>query len=157
MRATLMYGAGDVRVEDVPHSVVKLPGDAATWSCPRLRSPTVPASSAARGCRPPAPTRRPASGTSSRSRARQADAIRVPLADGTLVKLPVAPDAALIPSLLTLSDVLGTGHHAAVVGGVGPRTHVTVIGDGAVGLLSVLSARRSAPSRSSSWAATRPH
>lgn len=70
----------------------------------------------------------------------QADAIRVPLADGTLVKLPVAPDAALIPSLLTLSDVLGTGHHAAVVGGVGPRTQVTVIGDGAVGLMSVLSA-----------------
>ncbi len=71
----------------------------------------------------------------------QADAIRVPLADGTLVKLPVAPDAALIPSLLTLSDVLGTGHHAAVVGGVGPRTQVTVIGDGAVGLMSVLSSR----------------
>ena len=72
----------------------------------------------------------------------QADAIRVPLADGTLVKLPVAPDAALIASLLTLSDVLGTGHHAAVIGGVGPRTRVTVIGDSAVGLMAVLSAGR---------------
>jgi threonine dehydrogenase-like Zn-dependent dehydrogenase len=59
-----------------------------------------------------------------------------------VVKLPVGPDAALIPSLLTLSDVFGTGHHAAVVGGVSPRTRVTVIGDGAVGLMAVLSARR---------------
>jgi threonine dehydrogenase-like Zn-dependent dehydrogenase len=66
----------------------------------------------------------------------------VPLADGTLVKLPVAPDSALIPSLLTLSDVFGTGYHAAVRGGVDERTTVTVIGDGAVGLLAVLSARR---------------
>jgi threonine dehydrogenase-like Zn-dependent dehydrogenase len=72
----------------------------------------------------------------------QAEAIRVPLADGTLVKLPAAPDPALIPSLLTLADVLGTGHHAVVAGGVSPRTRVTVIGDGAVGLLAVLSARR---------------
>jgi threonine dehydrogenase-like Zn-dependent dehydrogenase len=72
----------------------------------------------------------------------QAEAIRVPLADGTLVKLPVAADSALIPSLLTLSDVFGTGHHAAVAGGVNERTRVTVIGDGAVGLLAVLSAKR---------------
>ncbi|MFD8033140.1 alcohol dehydrogenase catalytic domain-containing protein, partial [Streptomyces sp. NPDC059717] len=72
----------------------------------------------------------------------QAEAIRVPLADGTLVKLPVAADSALVPSLLTLADVLGTGHHAAVAGGVDEHTGVTVIGDGAVGLLSVLAARR---------------
>ncbi|MFI5496674.1 zinc-dependent alcohol dehydrogenase family protein [Actinoplanes sp. NPDC051859] len=72
----------------------------------------------------------------------QAEAVRVPLADGTLVKLPVAPDSALLPSLLTLSDVYGTGHHAAVRAQVNPRTTVTVIGDGAVGLLAVLSARR---------------
>lgn len=72
----------------------------------------------------------------------QAEAMRVPLADGTLVKLPVAADDALIPSLLTLSDVFGTGYHAAVVGGVNERTAVTVIGDGAVGLLAVLSAKR---------------
>jgi threonine dehydrogenase-like Zn-dependent dehydrogenase len=72
----------------------------------------------------------------------QGEAVRVPLADGTLVKLPVAPDSALIPSLLTLSDVFGTGYHAAVRGGVDERTTVTVIGDGAVGLLAVLSAKR---------------
>lgn len=72
----------------------------------------------------------------------QAEAIRVPLADGTLAKLPVAPDSSLMPSLLTLSDVFGTGYHAAVRGGVKAGTSVTVIGDGAVGLLAVLSAKR---------------
>lgn len=72
----------------------------------------------------------------------QAEAIRMPLADGTLVKLPVAADSELIPSLLTLADVYGTGHHAAVVGGVGPGSRVTVIGDGAVGLLAVMASRR---------------
>ena len=68
--------------------------------------------------------------------------MRVPLADGTLVKLPVAEDSALIPSLLTLSDVFGTGHHAAKCGGVTRGSTVTVIGDGAVGLMAVLSAKR---------------
>jgi threonine dehydrogenase-like Zn-dependent dehydrogenase len=72
----------------------------------------------------------------------QAEAVRVPLADGTLVAAPVEEDSPLIPSLLTLSDVYGTGHHAAVKASVGPRTSVTVIGDGAVGLMAVLSARR---------------
>lgn len=72
----------------------------------------------------------------------QAEAIRVPLADGTLVKLPVAPDAALIPSLLTLADVFGTGYHAAKMAGITPGQKVTVIGDGAVGLMAVLSAKR---------------
>ncbi|WP_040765715.1 zinc-dependent alcohol dehydrogenase family protein [Tsukamurella sp. 1534] len=72
----------------------------------------------------------------------QAEAVRVPLADGTLVKLPVAPDSALIPSLLTLADVLGTGYHAAKTAGVRPGHRVTVIGDGAVGLMAVLSAKR---------------
>jgi threonine dehydrogenase-like Zn-dependent dehydrogenase len=72
----------------------------------------------------------------------QGEAARVPLADGTLVKLPVTPDDALIPSLLTLSDVYGTGYHAAVRGGVRPGSSVTVIGDGAVGLLAVLSAKQ---------------
>jgi threonine dehydrogenase-like Zn-dependent dehydrogenase len=51
-------------------------------------------------------------------RTAQAEAIRVPLADGTLVKAPVGEDSALLPSLLTLSDVLITGHHAAVRGQV---------------------------------------
>lgn len=72
----------------------------------------------------------------------QAEAIRVPLADGTLVKLPVAPDSALIPSLLTLADVFGTGYHAAKMAGITPGQKVTVIGDGAVGLMAVLSAKR---------------
>jgi threonine dehydrogenase-like Zn-dependent dehydrogenase len=66
----------------------------------------------------------------------------VPLAQGTLVKLPAGVDEALLTSLLTLSDVLCTGHHAAVKAGVSPRTSVTVIGDGAVGLCAVLAARR---------------
>jgi threonine dehydrogenase-like Zn-dependent dehydrogenase len=72
----------------------------------------------------------------------QGDAVRVPQADGTLVKLPVAEDSALLPSLLTLSDVFPTGHHCAVTAGVNPRTTVTVIGDGAVGLSAVLAAKR---------------
>ena len=151
MRGTLMYSAGDVRVENVPDPTIKQPTDAlvritascicgsdlwpyatmkpddgparmghefigvvadtgsevttvkrATWSSPRSPSPTAPASSVARLCRPPVPTPRPGSGTDSPRTAAQAEAIRVPLADGTLVKLPVAPDSALMPSLLTL-------------------------------------------------------
>ena len=72
----------------------------------------------------------------------QAEAVRVPLADGTLVKVPGGADPALLPSLLTLSDVYGTGYHAALKGGVSERTTVTVIGDGAVGLLAVLAAKQ---------------
>lgn len=72
----------------------------------------------------------------------QAEAVRVPLADGTLFRVPTGLDPALTPSLLTLSDVYGTGYHAAVAGGVNARTTVTVIGDGAVGLLAVLSAKQ---------------
>jgi threonine dehydrogenase-like Zn-dependent dehydrogenase len=72
----------------------------------------------------------------------QAEAVRVPQADGTLVKVPVGEDSALLPSLLTLSDVYGTGYHAALKGGVAPGSTVTVIGDGAVGLLAVLSAKQ---------------
>ncbi len=70
----------------------------------------------------------------------QAEMVRVPWADGTLVAVDVAEDSPLIPALLTLSDVYCTGHHAAVRGGAGPGKTVTVIGDGAVGLLAVLSA-----------------
>jgi threonine dehydrogenase-like Zn-dependent dehydrogenase len=72
----------------------------------------------------------------------QAEAVRIPLADGTLFVLPVAEDDALMASLLTLSDVMGTGHHAARVAKVGRGTTVAVIGDGAVGLCAVLAARR---------------
>jgi len=72
----------------------------------------------------------------------QGEAVRVPQAEGTLVRLPVGEDSALLRSLLTLSDVFPTGHHCAVKAGVNPRTTVTVIGDGAVGLSAVLAARR---------------
>jgi threonine dehydrogenase-like Zn-dependent dehydrogenase len=72
----------------------------------------------------------------------QAEALRVPQADGTLFVLPVAEDDALMPSLLTLSDVMGTGHHAALTAKVGPRKTVAVVGDGAVGLCGVIAARR---------------
>ena len=72
----------------------------------------------------------------------QAEALCVPQADGTLVPLPVGKDDRLMPSLLTLSDVMGTGHHAAMRAAVGPGKSVAVIGDGAVGLCGVLAARR---------------
>ncbi len=72
----------------------------------------------------------------------QAEAIRVPQADGTLVKLPVGPDDALMPSLLTLSDVMGTGHHAAISARVRPGVTAAVIGDGAVGICGVIAAKR---------------
>ncbi|MBZ4014265.1 alcohol dehydrogenase catalytic domain-containing protein [Streptomyces purpurogeneiscleroticus] len=190
MRATLMYGAGDVRVENVQDSAVKHPTDAlvrVTASCicgsdlwpygamspangparmghefigiveatgsevttvkkgDLVVAPFAISDGTCEFCREGLHTScshaqanfwdtEPAEGG-------QAEAVRVPLADGTLVKLPVAADSALIPSLLTLSDVLGTGYHAAVAGGVNERTRVTVIGDGAVGLLGVLSAK----------------
>ena len=72
----------------------------------------------------------------------QGEAVRVPQADGTLVVLPVEQDDALMPSLLTLSDVMGTGHHAARAAKVGPGKTVAVVGDGAVGLCGVIAARR---------------
>lgn len=75
----------------------------------------------------------------------QAEAVRVPLADGTLVKVPGVDDTgdeALLASLLTLSDVYGTGWHAATRGAVTEGSTVCVIGDGAVGLLAVLSAQQ---------------
>jgi len=72
----------------------------------------------------------------------QAEAVRVPQADGTLFVLPVGEDDALMPSLLTLSDVMGTGHHAAVAAEVGPGKTVAVVGDGAVGLCGVIAAKR---------------
>ncbi|MCW2948220.1 MAG: dehydrogenase [Actinoallomurus sp.] len=188
MRATLMYGAGDVRVENVPDPVIQEPTDAVVrvlQSCvcgsdlwpygsmpasgqgrrmgheflgvvedtgsdvPGLRrgdvvvAPFVWADNTCDFC---------AEGlhTSCRHGGQwghdldggQGEAVRVPQAQGTLVKLPVGEDSALLPSLLTLSDVFCTGHHAAVKADVGPRTTVTVIGDGAVGLSAVLAAKR---------------
>jgi threonine dehydrogenase-like Zn-dependent dehydrogenase len=72
----------------------------------------------------------------------QGEAVGVPLADGTLVALPVGEDDALMPSLLTLSDVMGTGHHAALAARVGPGKTAAVVGDGAVGLCGVIAAKR---------------
>jgi threonine dehydrogenase-like Zn-dependent dehydrogenase len=72
----------------------------------------------------------------------QATHLRVPLADGTLVATPEVPPRDLIPSLLSLSDVMGTGWFAAVAANVQPDNTVAVVGDGAVGLLGVLAARQ---------------
>jgi threonine dehydrogenase-like Zn-dependent dehydrogenase len=189
MRATFMYGAGDVRVDTVPDPVIKEPTDAVvrvvlSCICGSDLHPyhNLPASqqgtpmgheflgvveelgsqvsglavgdlvvapfayqdNTCEFCREGVQTSCrhggffPADG----SGGGQAEAVRVPQAAGTLVKLQVAADSALLPSLLTLSDVLGTGHHAAVRAGVNPRTTVTVIGDGAVGLLAVMAAKR---------------
>lgn len=188
MRATLLYGAGDVRVEDVPDSVVREPTDALVrvtaacicgsdlWPFASASADGGPAhmgheflgvvedvgsevTTVAKGDLVVAPWA-VSCGVCEYCRAGlttscvrgviwdmlpgeggQAEAVRVPLADGTLVKLPVAADSALVPSLVTLSDVYPTGYHAAVSAGVTQGSHVTVIGDGAVGLLAVLSAR----------------
>lgn len=191
MRATIMYGAGDVRVEHVPDSIIKRPTDALVrvtgacicgsdlWPYASRTADDAPArmghefaglveetgtqvTTIKKGdlvvspfaiCDDTCPFCREGLQTSCvhpeaafwdmiPDEGGQAEAIRVPLAEGTLVKIPVAADSMLMPSLLTLSDVLGTGHHAAVTAGVNERTRVTVIGDGAVGLLAVLSAKR---------------
>lgn len=72
----------------------------------------------------------------------QAEYLRVPLADGTLVATPELPADDLVPSLLAASDVLGTGWFAAVAAQAGPGKTVAVVGDGAVGLLAVLAAKQ---------------
>jgi threonine dehydrogenase-like Zn-dependent dehydrogenase len=70
----------------------------------------------------------------------QAELIRVQNADGTLLATPEQPDEAMVPSILALSDVMGTGWHAAVSADVKPGSTVVVVGDGAVGLSGVLAA-----------------
>jgi threonine dehydrogenase-like Zn-dependent dehydrogenase len=72
----------------------------------------------------------------------QGEYVRVPHADGSLVATPGQPADELVPHLLTLADVFGTGHHAAVSAGVRQGSTVAVVGDGAVGLLGVLAAHR---------------
>ncbi len=188
MRATLMYGAGDVRVEEVPDAVLREPADAIVrvlrscicgsdlwpyWSMPPSEhgsrmgheflgvvEDTGPEVSGLRAgdlvvapfvwsdgtcdfCREGLQTSCRHGGQWGGSLdGGQGEAVRVPQAQGTLVKLPAGEDEALLASLLTLSDVFCTGHHAAVKAGVSARTSVTVIGDGAVGLCAVLAARR---------------
>ncbi|MGW8876490.1 zinc-dependent alcohol dehydrogenase family protein [Streptomyces mirabilis] len=189
MRATLIYGAGDVRVEEVPDPKIQRPTDAVVRV---LRSCICGSDLWPYGSRPPSEQGdrigheflgvvedigAEVSGlrtgdlvvapfvysdntcdfcleglhTSCRHGGfwatdgvdgGQGEAVRVPQAQGTLVKMPVGEDSALLPSLLTLSDVFCTGHHCAVTAGVTPRTTVAVVGDGAVGLSAVLSAKR---------------
>lgn len=189
MRATFMYGPGDVRVVDVPDPVVKDPTDAivrVVRACicgsdlhPYHSMPATPQGSSmghecigvvedvgsdvttvrkgdvvitpfawsdgtCEFCTEGLQTscRHGGFWNAGDVGGLQAEAVRVPLADGTLVPVPVEEASPLIPSLLTLSDVYGTGYHAAIRGGVSPRTTVTVIGDGAVGLMAVLSAKQ---------------
>ena len=189
MRATVIYGAGDVRVEEVPDAALREPTDALVrvlracicgsdlW--PYASMPATPegarighefigvvedVGAEVSGFKPGDVVVAPfvwSDGTCDfcheglQTSCRhgglwgrdgvdggQGEAVRVPQAQGTLVKLPVGEDDALLPSLLTLSDVFPTGHHCAVTAGVGARTTVTVIGDGAVGLSAVLAAKR---------------
>jgi threonine dehydrogenase-like Zn-dependent dehydrogenase len=189
MRATLMYQAGDVRIEDVPDPSIVEPTDAVirvTRAC-ICGSDLWPY-----GALEPTETGRPMGheaigvvedvGSNVRhikpgglvvmpfafsdgtcafcheglhtacvhggffdgygNSAAQAEAVRIPYADGTLFPLRVGEGDELMPSLLTLSDVMGTGHHAAVTADVGPGKSAAVVGDGAVGLCGVIAAKR---------------
>ncbi|MEC5185070.1 threonine dehydrogenase-like Zn-dependent dehydrogenase [Cryobacterium sp. MP_3.1] len=77
----------------------------------------------------------------------QGERVRVPHADGSLVATPVQPSDDQVPGLLTLADVMGTGHHAAVSAGVTVGSTVVVVGDGAVGLCAIIAAKRLGASR----------
>lgn len=189
MRATYMYGPGDVRVVDVPeptlrertdaivrvtlacvcgsdlhpfHSmepdadgspmgheflgVVEQVGEAVTDLAPgdRVVSPFAWADNTCPICRDGFQTACPHGGFygNADTGGAQAERIRVPQAAGTLVRLPADLDDALLPAVLTLSDVYLTGFHAAHMARVAPGQVVTVIGDGAVGLSAVLAAKR---------------
>ena len=190
MRATLMYGAGDVRVEDVPDPRILEPTDALvriTRSCicgsdlwpykkmPQLESgqrmghefigvvedvgsdvshvrkgevvvaPFAFSDGTCQFCEQGLHTSCVNGGfwgSAENVDGGQGEAVRVPHADGTLVPLPVGEDDALMPSLLTLSDVFATGHHAAVCARVEPGKVAAVVGDGAVGLCGVMAAKR---------------
>lgn len=188
MRAAIMYGPGDVRVEHVPDAAIKEPTDAVVrvvlscvcgsdlWPYASMTpsehgrrmgheflgvveelgsevqslkrgdlvvAPFVWSDNTCDFCREGLQTScRHGGQWGHQLDGGQGEAVRVPQAQGTLVKLPVGEDSPLLPSLLTLSDVLCTGHHAAVTAGVNPRTTVTVIGDGAVGLSAVVAAKR---------------
>ena len=189
MRATVMYSAGDVRIEDVPDPSIVDPTDAilrVTRACicgsdlwpynsmepsetgqsmgheaigvvedvgAEVRNlkrgdlvvmPFASSDGTCEFCREGLPTACVHLGFFGNNgmNGAQAEALRIPYADGTLFPRNVAEDDALMPSLLTLSDVMGTGHHAAVVAKVGPGKSVAVVGDGAVGLCGVIAAKR---------------
>lgn len=188
MKATVMYGAGDVRVEEVPDPVVQKPTEAlirVTYACvcgsdlhpyhdlgdtPEGRRmgheaigvveeigddvrtlvvgdtvivPFAWSDGTCPFCHDGITTSCVHGGFfDGAPSATQAEKLIVPEADGTAVKVPAGTDEALMPSLLTLSDVYLTGYHAAVQGQVGPGKTVTVIGDGAVGLSAVLASKQ---------------
>ena len=189
MRATVMYGAGDVRVENVPDAHLIDPTDALVrvtraaicgsdlWpykSMPHeptgrrmghefigiveavgsdvetmkvgdlVVSPFLWSDGSCVFCREGLPSSCLHGGRygSEDVDGGQGEAVRVPQADGTLVVLPVEADDALMPSLLTLTDVMGTGHHAALTAKVGPGKTAAVVGDGAVGLCGVIASKR---------------
>ena len=188
MRATVMYGAGDVRVENVPDPQIKERTDAllrVTWACicgsdlwpyqqmeksnsgrrmghefigivedvgrdvrtvrkgDLVVAPFAWSDGTCEFCRRGLQTSCLHGGFwGGELDGGQGEAVRVPQADGTLVKLPIAKDDALMPDLLTLSDVMGTGHHAALAAQAGPGKIAAVVGDGAVGLCGVIAARR---------------
>src|SRR4051794_28629298 len=189
MRATIMYGAGDIRVENVPDSEIKEPTDAivrVTQACicgsdlwpyhlmgskdaaqrmgheaigivedigSEVRTvkkgdlvvmPFAFSDGSCVFCHEHLHTACLHGGFFGNGGMEdaQAEALRIPYADGTLFALSVSEDHALMPSLLTLSDVMGTGHHAAVVARVAPGKTAAVIGDGAVGLCGIIAAKR---------------
>lgn len=193
MRATVMYGAGDVRVETVPDARIELRTDAVVrvtsacicgsdlWPYQSMEksaagrrmghefvgvvedvgadvrsvrkgdlvvAPFAWSDGTCEFCRQGLQTSCVAGGFwGAEQNGGQAEAVRVPHADGTLVRLPVGRDHALMPSLLALTDVMGTGHHAALAAKVGPGKVVAVVGDGAVGLCGVIASRRLGASR----------
>ena len=188
MKATLIYGAGDVRVEDVPDPKLQNADDAIvriTHSCicgsdlwpyksmeasdtgsrighefigvveetgkdiSRIKkgdvvlAPFFYADGTCEYCRAGLTSACPnGNAWGADTDGAQGEMVRVPFADHVLSRLPVAEDSEMMPDLLTLSDVFGTGHHAAVNAGVEPGKDVVVIGDGAVGLLAVLASWR---------------
>ncbi|MFF2144943.1 zinc-dependent alcohol dehydrogenase family protein [Kitasatospora sp. NPDC058190] len=191
MRATVIHGPNDIRIEEVPDPVVRHPTDAVVrvvnacicgsdlWAYrgvaprtagqrigheflgiveavgPEVRdfrpgdfvvAPFVWSDGSCDFCREGLHTSCPQGGFWGEvgSDGGQGEAVRVPFADGTLVRLPeeTAGEEKLLPGLLALSDVMSTGHHAAVTAGVRPGATVAVVGDGAVGLCGVLAARR---------------
>lgn len=187
MQATLMYGAGDVRVENVPNPTIQLPTDAIVrvvagcicgsdlWpyaSKPASEdgarmghefvgivdelgsevtglkagdfviAPFVVSDGTCDFCQEGLQTScRHGEHWGNPGDGGQGEFVRVPQASGTLVVVPAGFDEALIPSLLSLSDVMCTGFHAAKMARIQPGQSVTVIGDGAVGLSAVLSAK----------------
>lgn len=189
MRATLMYGAGDVRVESVPDAQLKEPTDALVvvtraaicgsdlWPYKKMEpgqtgrrmghefiglveavgrevrnikvgdlvaAPFAWSDGTCIYCQEGLHTSCLHGGFwgGTELDGGQGEAVRVPQADGTLVPLRVGKEHALMPSLLTLTDVMATGHHAARSARVSPGKSVAVVGDGAVGLCGVIAARR---------------